>query len=455
MPPPKPNEAPYSNNTASRATHTAAHETRALGSYVSEPARSQDSCNNQIEPRLPIFTGGEMVTDLAKNLLISNASNNHTTQRLASHVQATPSTLPQLQVLSAPNRPAIGPLIETHSTKADETVVFDMGPPERAPRSTSAAKPFPGQEALEVQTKYQSWMAEAVNWQNMRGNIVQRAPDVSQDNAAACHHLQPGHSQRYPDSLGRNLIGQKRKAWLQENLTAPKSHSTEAQASPQNETAKGLPPPKRQRMGSQSPPHLIVAQDSDSYETLPSQTSASMITAIASAGSYEVMKMPTSSMQRGELIFSGTGLHCVLPRDFPYLLVKIDKPTEVDGMLKFEATWKPVFVPFAQIGGEARPLAKLATHLSTIATSKVAYDTHLDTAVPKTATAFDIESFKGWETVLCDGNETLLLEVCFPNSALEFKDLVGVETMNDARKLVEEIFGRTKGNQLMRIQPSK
>ncbi|KAK8036750.1 hypothetical protein PG994_015247 [Apiospora phragmitis] len=412
MPPSKPNEAPHSNNTAGRATHTAAHETRALGSYVSEPARSQDSCNNQIEPNLPIFTGGEMVTDLAKNLLISNASDNHTTQRLTSHVRETPSTLSQLQVFSAPNRPAIGSFIEKHSTKADETVVFDMGPPERARRSTSAAKPFTGQEALEVQTKYQYWMAEAVNWQRMRGNLVQRAPDVSQDNAAACHHLQPGHSQRYPDSLstannttkkalnpgtgpgieplvpnGRNLIGQKRKAWLQENPTAPKSDSTEAQASPQNETAKGLPRPSaKERL-----------------------TSASMITAITSVDSYEAMKMPTSSMQRGELIFSGTGLHSVLPRDFPYLLAKIDKPTEVDGVLKFEATWKPVFVPFAQIRGEARPLAKLATHLSTIA-AKVAYDTRLDTAVPKTATAFDIEYFKGWETVLCDGKETLLLQ---------------------------------------------
>ncbi|KAK7972372.1 hypothetical protein PG988_006506 [Apiospora saccharicola] len=276
MPPSKTNEAPRSNNTAGAATHTASDETRALGSYVSESVRSQDSCNNQIEPKLPIFTGGEMVTDLAKNLLISNVRDNHTAHRITSPVRASLSALPQLQVFSAPDRPAIGTLIEMHPTKADETVMFGMGPSDRTPKSASAASPFPGQEALEVQAKYQSWLAKALEWQNMRGTPVQRPPGVSQDNAAACHHLQPGQSQRYPGSLsiannmtkkalnpgrgpdigflditrissGRKLIGQKRKALPQKNPTAPKSDSTEAQAGLQNEIAKGLPPPKRQK----------------------------------------------------------------------------------------------------------------------------------------------------------------------------------------------------------------
>ncbi|KAK8036873.1 hypothetical protein PG994_015370 [Apiospora phragmitis] len=218
-----------------------------------------------------------------------------------------------------------------------------------------------------------------------------------------------------------------------------------------------FPPPKRQRRNASPQCHTVVAQDSPTAGSLSPPLEASTLTVISEVESYEVMRIPnaTSHFTGGELSFHDAGLSCVLPRDFPYLLAEINKPVEKEGMLKFEVTWKPVLVSFAQIRGKRAVIENLAGNIPTFAAPKSCSDTCRDTIVSKAATTFGIETFKRWEMVLHNGERTLLLEVYFPNSQVEFKDLNGAGTMNKARELVMETFGRTEGKRLLRIQPSR
>ncbi|KAK8139969.1 hypothetical protein PG984_000035 [Apiospora sp. TS-2023a] len=277
-------------------------------------------------------------------------------------------------------------------------------------------------------------------------------------NPARYPYLKPLDTTCMPD--GWAVISPKRKARLQGKSSAPNSYAAAAQANLKNEAAKdegGFPPPKRQRRNASPPCHTVVTHDSPTARRMSPPSAASMITVISEVGPYEAMRIPTATTHftGGELNFHDARLSCVLPQDFPYPLAKIDKPVEEEGMLKFDVTWKPVFVSFAQIRGQPAAAENLAVNIPTFAASKSCYNTCMDTVVPNAATTFSIETFKSWEMVLHNGERTLLLEVYFPDSLVEFKDLNGAETMNEARKLVVETFGKAEGNRLLRIQPSR
>ncbi|KAK8029439.1 hypothetical protein PG993_010730 [Apiospora rasikravindrae] len=457
-------EVPHINKTAGLGLETTA-------SYVPEPVRPQNSSNNQTRAKLPIFVGDELVTDEAKGMLMNNASSTHTTQSLTRPGKASLRDLPRLQTSFAPGLSAID----------SSSSAFSIGmPPAKAYQTTAPRQRFPG--------LYQSFVKRLEDW-NMPGKPAQSTPGDSQDNGARGHDRRSLDAQQHPNRLpvvnGKTekavnsarcpnvkpfditrmshdwaVISPKRKARLQENPFAPNSYATASQTSLQSETAKdeGVPPPpKRQRRNASPPCHTVVTQESPTAGRLSPPSVASMITAISEIGSYEAIRIPsaTTHVTGGELNFHDDRLSCVLPQDFPYPLAKIDKPVEDEGMLKFDVTWKPVFVAFAQIRGQSAATENLDAHLPTFAASKSCYDTRKDTAVPKAATTFGIKTVKSWEMVLHNGERTLLLEVCFPNSLVEFKDLDGVETMNEARKLVVDTFGKTEGNRLLRIQPSR
>ncbi|KAK8009156.1 hypothetical protein PG991_011707 [Apiospora marii] len=426
MPLSKTHEAHHIDKTAGSGMETTA-------SYIPEPARPRNSSNNQTAAKLPIFVGDEIVTDQAKDMLM-NLGSNHTTHTLTRPGRATLRDPPRLQTSFTPGLSVID---TSSSASSMET------PPAEACQTTA-----PRQRLLGV---YQSFAQRLEDWKNMPGTSAQSTSGDPQDNRAGGHDRQALDCHQHPNRLpvvndktgkavnparypylkpldttcmpdGWAVISPKRKARLQGKSSAPNSYAAAAQMSLQNEAAKdegGLPPPKRQRRNASLPCHTVVTHDSPTAGRLSPPSAASMIT------------------------------------DFPYPLAKIDKPVEEEGMLKFDITWKPVFVSFAQIRGQPAAAEKLAVNLPTFAASKSCYDTRMDTVVPEAATTFSIETFKGWEMVLHNGEITLLLEVCFPNSLVEFKDLNGAETMNEARKIVVEKFGKVEGNRLLRIQPSR
>ncbi|KAK8036666.1 hypothetical protein PG993_008649 [Apiospora rasikravindrae] len=467
----------FSNMSLSE-THEAHHIDKTAGpgmettaSYIPEPVRPRNSSKNQTAAKLPIFVGDELVTRHAKGVLMKLGSN-HTTHALTRPGRATLRDPPRLQTSFTPGLSVIG---TSSSASSMET------PPAEACQTTA-----PRQRLLGV---HQSFAKLLEDWKNMPGTSAQSTSGDPQDNGAGGHDRQALDFHQHPNRLpvvndktgkavnparepylkplditcmpdGWAVISPKRKARLQGNSSAPNSYAAAAQVSLQNEAAKdegGLPPSKRQRRNASPPCHTVVTHDSPTAGRLSPPSAASMITVISEVGSYEAMRIPsaTTHFTGGELSFHDARLSCVLPQDFPYPLAKIGKPVEKEGMLKFDVTWKPVFVSFSQIRGKAAAVANLAANLPIFAASKSCYDTRKDTAVPKAATTFGIETFKSWEMVLRNGERTLLLEVCFPNSLVEFKDLDGVETMNAARKLVMETFGKTEGNRLLRIQPSR
>ncbi|KAK7998749.1 hypothetical protein PG991_014944 [Apiospora marii] len=464
MPLSKTHEAHHIDKTAGSGIETTA-------SYTPEPVRPRNSSNNQTAAKLPIFVGDEMVTDQAKDMLM-NLGSNHTTHALTRPGRATLRDPPRLQTSFTPSLSVID---TSSSASSMET------PPAEACQTTA-----PQQRLLGV---YQSFAKRLEDWKNMPGTSAQSTSGDPQDNRAGGHDRQAldfhQHTNRLPvvnDKTvkavnpardpyikplditcmpdGWAVISPKRKARLQGNSSAPKSYAAAAQASLQNEAAKdegGLPPPKRQRQNASPPCHTVVTHDRPIAGRLSSPSGASMLTVISEVGSYEAMRIPsaTTHFTGGELSFHDARLSCVLPHDFPYPLAKIGKPMVKEGMLKFDVTWKPVFVSFSQIRGNAAAVANLAANFPIFATCESGCDTRMDTADPKAVTTFCIETFKSWEMVLHNGERTLLLEVCFPSSLVEFKDLNGAETMNEARKLVVEEFGKTEGNRLLRIQPSR
>ncbi|KAK8016094.1 hypothetical protein PG993_014283 [Apiospora rasikravindrae] len=419
-------EVLHINKTAGLGMETTA-------SYVPEPVRPQNSSNNQTRAKLPIFVGDELVTDEAKGMLMNKASSTHTTQSLTRPGKASLRDLPRLQTSFAPGLSAID------SSSSASSIGM---PPAKAYQTTAPRQRFPG--------LYQSFVKRLEDW-NMPGKPAQSTPGDSQDNGARGHDRRSLDAQQHPNRLpvvnGKTekavnsarcpnvkpfditrmshdwaVISPKRKARLQENPFAPNSYATASQTSLQSETAKD-------EGGSSS-------AQAPKTECLPSVPYG------GDPGEPHSWKTVASIVLR-----ASAGL--------PYPLAKIDKPVEDEGMLKFDVTWKPVFVAFAQIRGQSAATENLDAHLPTFAASKSCYDTRKDTAVPKAATTFGIKTVKSWEMALHNGERTLLLEVCFPNSLVEFKDLDGVETMNEARKLVVDTFGKTEGNRLLRIQPSR
>ncbi|KAK7937604.1 uncharacterized protein PG986_014472 [Apiospora aurea] len=457
----KAHEAPHIVKTAGSGAET-------MASCIHNPAGPGDSSKNQTATKLPIFVGDAMVTDEAKDKFMSLVSN-HTThplirpgrEALRDQLQPQTSFAPGLSVIEPSSSASC---VDTPTAKPYQTV---------APR----------QRLLGVSS------TKRIEDCNMPRNPEQSTFGDSQHNWAGGHDRQALYFQQHPDRLpvvndktakaknsarGPNVkplditpmaheeavISPKRKAQLQENPSTPNSYAAASQASLQSETAndeRGPPPPKRQRRDASPPSHMVVTQDSPTTGRLSPPSAASTLTVISEVRSYEAMRIPTDTapFTGGELSFHNAGLSCVLPRDFPYLLAKIDRPVEKGGMLKFDVTWKPVFVSSAQIRGNSAAIAELAANLATLAAPNSCSDTRMDTIAPKSATTFDIKTFKSWEIVVHNGRRTLLLEVCFSNSLVEFKDLNGAETMNKARKLVVETFGKTVGNRLLRIQPSR
>ncbi|KAK7920704.1 hypothetical protein PG985_008726 [Apiospora marii] len=463
MPLSKTHEVHHIDKTAGPGMETTA-------SYTPEPVRPRNSSKNQTAAKLPIFVGDEMVTDQAKDMLM-NLGSNHTTHALTRPGRATLRDPPRLQTSFTPGLSAID---TSSSASSMET------PPAEACQTTAPQQRFLG--------VYQSFAKRLEDWKNMPGTSAQSTSGDPQDNGAGGHDRQALDFHQHPNRLpvvndktgkavnpardpylkplditcmpdGWAVISPKRKARLQGDSSAPKSYAAAAQASLQNEAAKdegGLPPPKRQRQNASPPCHTVVTHDRPTAGRLSPSSAASMITVISEVGSYEAMRIPTATTHftGGGLNFHDARLSCVLPQDFPYPLAKIDKPVEEEGMIKFDVTWKPVWVSFAQVRGQPAAAENLAVNIPTFAASKSCYDTRMDTVVPEAATTFSIETFKSWEVVLHNGEITLLLEVCFPNSLVEFKDLNGAESMNEARKLVVEKFGKVVGNRLLRIQPS-
>lgn len=324
-------------------------------------------------------------------------------------------------------------------------------------RSTKSISPISRDNAANAQHRH------PFHFEQQSGNPITTMYTKSTSNRASSHVRDPlpktidafpkhlpiaADTTFIPRDLG--AFSSKRKTWEQEDPLAPKDicNSTEDQPSPQIEVVKEageLPTPKRQKKNG-SPPHVVMAQGTHS---LKPHTTPPTITVVSDIVSYKAVRIPTATMPftGGRLSFNDTRLSCVLPQDFDYNFDKIVEATEADGMLKFDVSWEPVFVSFAQIRGEAEAVAELITNLPSLV---VPVGVGHSATVPDTATAFSIEAFKGWEIVLRDGSETLLLEVCFPNSKVEFKDLKGVHTVNYAGDLVTNTFGKIKGNQLLR-----
>ncbi|KAK7954399.1 hypothetical protein PG988_015093 [Apiospora saccharicola] len=446
MPLSKTHEAHHIDKTAGSGMETTA-------SYIPEPVRPRNSSNNQTAAKLPIFVGDEIVTDQAKDMLM-NLGSNHMTHTLTRPGRATLRDPPRLQTSFTPGLSVID---TSSSASSMET------PPAEACQTTT-----PRQRILGV---YQSFAQRLEDWKNMPGTSAQSTSGDPQDNRAGGHDRQALDCHQHPNRLpvvndktgkavnparypylkpldttcmpdGWAVISPKRKARLQGKSSAPNSYAAAAQMSLQNEVAKdegGLPPPKRQRRNASLPCHTVVTHDSPTAGRLSPPSAASMLTVISEVGGAELPRCQI-------VLRASAGL--------PYPLAKIDKPVEEEGMLKFDITWKPVFVSFAQIRGQPAAAENLAVNIPTFAASKSCYNTCMDTVVPNAATTFSIETFKSWEMVLHNGERILLLEVCFPNSLVEFKDLNGAETMNEARKLVVETFGKAEGNRLLRIQPS-
>ncbi|KAK7990381.1 hypothetical protein PG990_014661 [Apiospora arundinis] len=495
---PKLNEAPQVTKAPGEATHMTGH-----ANLASEPTRPQDMSRsqNRMISETPTVMGGDEAPSLMKNVLKGNDRGNCTTESTASSTRTLPR-LPTLQTKTGNQGFAAKPsgpysfigTLGTPPFKGHQAVDPQMGLP--ATEFSSAV--------TTVTTIYPSgrktWREHIESSHGMvaKGRSTKSISQISQDNAVNAQHRHTFHFEQQSDSsittmytnntskrasshvrdpipktfdafpnqlpiaadttfIPRDLgaVSSKRKTWEQDDPLAPKDirNSTKDQPSPQIEAVKEageLPTPKRQKRN--SIPHVVMAQDSHSSRTLKPHTTPPTITVVSDIVSYEAVRLPTATMPftGGGLSFSDARLSCVLPQNFDYNFDKIVEAAEVDGMLKFDVSWEPVFVSFAQIRGEAEAVAELITHLPSLAVS-----VERSATVPETAMAFSIEAFKSWEIVLRDGLETLLLEVCFPNSGVEFKDLKGVHTMNYARNLVTDTFGKIRGNQLLRTQPSK
>ncbi|KAK8116355.1 hypothetical protein PG984_012857 [Apiospora sp. TS-2023a] len=189
--------------------------------------------------------------------------------------------------------------------------------------------------------------------------VLQSTSDDSQDNGVGRHDRQALDAQQYPDRL--SVASDKNKK-LANPARGPNPKPLDTNVMPDGWAV--ISPKRKARL--QSHNRKTVA-------------SVGIFHDHRDFGGWflQTVRIPTATAHftGGELSYNDARLSCVLPQDFPYRLAKIHKPIEKEGMLKFDVTWKSVFVSFAQIRGEAAAVANLAAILPTFAMFELEDDT--------------------------------------------------------------------------------